>query len=300
MKFVIIIVAILFGATLAFTPILSDAHQSGCHRWHSCPSDTGSYVCGDLGYYTYCPKSTPQKEEPPKEETKSYTLKEALEIQKKRDSIEDNTDTEHKIPEYLRELTAHDVQCMEKMDDAMRAEKIMAPKWQIFCGEVPDKILCDKSLQLMFKPNDNAPVCVKEKTAQTLIKRGWLQSIAPSCEGMARCFTGIVDKITDGDTISVNDFAIRFALSSAPELNEINGPEARDFIANLCPVGSRAIVDEDDLQTQGSYGRILGVIYCNRVNLNEELVNSQYGYISKGFCGSSEFGDSDWARKNGC
>ena len=26
------------------------AHQSGCHRWHSCPSDTGSYVCGDLGY----------------------------------------------------------------------------------------------------------------------------------------------------------------------------------------------------------------------------------------------------------
>ena len=27
------------------------AHRSGCHRWHSCPSDTGSYVCGDLGYY---------------------------------------------------------------------------------------------------------------------------------------------------------------------------------------------------------------------------------------------------------
>ena len=22
------------------------AHRSGCHRWHSCPSDTGSYVCG--------------------------------------------------------------------------------------------------------------------------------------------------------------------------------------------------------------------------------------------------------------
>ena len=35
----------------------SSAHRSGCHRWHSCPSDTGSYVCGDLGYDTYCPKS---------------------------------------------------------------------------------------------------------------------------------------------------------------------------------------------------------------------------------------------------
>lgn len=26
------------------------AHRSGCHRWHSCPSDSGSYTCGDLGY----------------------------------------------------------------------------------------------------------------------------------------------------------------------------------------------------------------------------------------------------------
>ena len=33
----------------------SDAHQDGCHRWHSCPSDSGSYVCGDLGYDNECP-----------------------------------------------------------------------------------------------------------------------------------------------------------------------------------------------------------------------------------------------------
>src|SRR5205085_7826196 len=35
------------------------AHRNGCHRWHSCPSDTGSYVCGDLGYYAYCPGKQP-------------------------------------------------------------------------------------------------------------------------------------------------------------------------------------------------------------------------------------------------
>ncbi len=42
------------------------AHQSGCHRWHSCPSDTGSYVCGDLGYTSQCPSyySPPKKPEP--------------------------------------------------------------------------------------------------------------------------------------------------------------------------------------------------------------------------------------------
>lgn len=33
----------------------AEAHRSGCHRWHSCPSDTGSYICGDLGYTTFCP-----------------------------------------------------------------------------------------------------------------------------------------------------------------------------------------------------------------------------------------------------
>src|SRR6266702_5565654 len=31
------------------------AHQSGCHRWHSCPSDRGTYVCGDLGHCSGCP-----------------------------------------------------------------------------------------------------------------------------------------------------------------------------------------------------------------------------------------------------
>lgn len=33
----------------------SEAHRSGCHRWHSCPSDRGTYICGDLGYCSGCP-----------------------------------------------------------------------------------------------------------------------------------------------------------------------------------------------------------------------------------------------------
>jgi len=37
-------------AVVICLPVFASAHRSGCHRWHSCPSDTGSYVCGDLGY----------------------------------------------------------------------------------------------------------------------------------------------------------------------------------------------------------------------------------------------------------
>lgn len=36
-------------------PDIGYAHRSGCHRWHSCPSDRGTYVCGDTGHCNYCP-----------------------------------------------------------------------------------------------------------------------------------------------------------------------------------------------------------------------------------------------------
>lgn len=31
-------------------PFMAQAHRSGCHNLHTCPSDSGSYICGDLGY----------------------------------------------------------------------------------------------------------------------------------------------------------------------------------------------------------------------------------------------------------
>lgn len=120
------------------------------------------------------------------------------------------------------------------------------------------------------------------------------------CMGNARCITGIVTDVIDGDTIKVDGQSIRFALVSAPELNQPEGITAKDFINDICPVGSTATIDEDDGQTKGSYGRILGVIYCNGKNLNELLVESDYGYLSKEFCSVSEFSNSTWAKNYGC
>ena len=37
--------------------VFSEAHRSGCHRWHSCPSDSGSYICGDTGHCSRCPNN---------------------------------------------------------------------------------------------------------------------------------------------------------------------------------------------------------------------------------------------------
>jgi len=52
----LLVLLLLVGLdSIAGLPNQGYAHRDGCHRWHSCPSDTGSYVCGDLGIDTYCP-----------------------------------------------------------------------------------------------------------------------------------------------------------------------------------------------------------------------------------------------------
>lgn len=47
-------------AVIAAVPQVVLAHRSGCHNLHTCPSDTGAYVCGDLGYP--CDGSTSAKQ----------------------------------------------------------------------------------------------------------------------------------------------------------------------------------------------------------------------------------------------
>jgi micrococcal nuclease len=120
------------------------------------------------------------------------------------------------------------------------------------------------------------------------------------CSGTAQCIVGVVTKIIDGDTIHVDDQSVRFALSSSPELSGYGGVESRNFIQTICPVGSSVLVDEDDSQTSGSYGRMIGVVYCNGVNLNEELLDASLGYLADQFCDSSEFAEESWAQKHGC
>ena len=126
------------------------------------------------------------------------------------------------------------------------------------------------------------------------------KSSSDDCSGTARCIVGTVTKIVDGDTIHVNGESVRFALASAPELSGFGGVDSRNFIQTICPVGSDVIADEDDSQTEESYGRMIGVIYCNGMNLNAELLDADLGYLADQFCDSSEFAGDPWAQKHGC
>lgn len=43
------VLIVLAVSTVTFSPAAL-AHRSGCHNLHTCPSDSNTYVCGDLGF----------------------------------------------------------------------------------------------------------------------------------------------------------------------------------------------------------------------------------------------------------
>ena len=89
-------------------------------------------------------------------------------------------------------------------------------------------------------------------------------------------------------------------MTNTPEKDENGFTEAKQFTASLCPMGSSVLVDEDDGQTAGSYGRTIAVVYCGNYNLNEQILESGHGWIFTQYCKKSEFRSEDWAVKFGC
>jgi Staphylococcal nuclease homologue len=122
------------------------------------------------------------------------------------------------------------------------------------------------------------------------------------CKGSADCFRGIVTEIVDGDTLDVNNVRIRLSMVDTPEKGDPGYDEATDATESRCPVGSEALVDEDDGQTSGSYGRLIGVVYCNesRSSLNELLLAAGKAVLYEDFCEVSEFANDDWVTRFGC
>jgi micrococcal nuclease len=112
--------------------------------------------------------------------------------------------------------------------------------------------------------------------------------------------------IVDGDTIDINNVRVRLASVNTPERGESGYIEAIDFVEVVCSVGTAALVDEDDRQKEGSFDRLIGLVYCgddginNKISLNELLVNGRYAVIYQDFCNISEFSSASWVQRQGC
>jgi len=126
------------------------------------------------------------------------------------------------------------------------------------------------------------------------------------CKNEPVCYSARVTKIIDGDTIDVKHLStgepirIRLSLTNTQERGEELYEAGKDFTANLCPENSRIIFDQDDGQTRGSYGRVIGLVFCGGSLLNEELLETYLAVIDSRFCNESEYEQEDWAKKYGC
>jgi hypothetical protein len=126
------------------------------------------------------------------------------------------------------------------------------------------------------------------------------------CQGQADCFRGTVTEIVDGDTLDIDNVRVRLALVDTPERGQSGYTEAINFVQSVCDVGTVALVDEDDGQKEGSFDRVISLVYCgndninNKKSLNELLLEGGYAAIYQEFCGISEFSTANWAQSRWC
>lgn len=156
----------------------------------------------------------------------------------------------------------------------------------VFEDDVKDELRTTPEVEQTSKPTptptpESEPEVEKEYTKYT-------------CTGTALCINDKVTRIVDGDTIHVGSYTIRLALVDTPEQNELGYSEASKFTSSVCPLGSIAIVDQDDLQPRDKYDRIVGKVICSGKNLNEELLQNNHAIFRDEFCKTSEFAREKW------
>jgi micrococcal nuclease len=109
---------------------------------------------------------------------------------------------------------------------------------------------------------------------------------------------GNVTYVVDGDTLDINGIRIRLSLVDTPERGHPGYKEAKEFVKSLC-LGKNGELDVDDGQRRGDrFGRELGVVYCDGVNMNEKLMDNHLAKIFTEYCDVSEFSTEVWARSH--
>jgi endonuclease YncB( thermonuclease family) len=107
---------------------------------------------------------------------------------------------------------------------------------------------------------------------------------------------GIVTKVVDGDTLDINGTRIRLAIVDTPERGQPGYDKAKYFVESLC-LGKKGQLDVDNGQRRvDRYGREIGVVYCDGVNVNAKIMENKMARILTEFCEISEFSKENWTR----
>lgn len=108
-------------------------------------------------------------------------------------------------------------------------------------------------------------------------------------------WVGNVTYVVDGDTLDINGIRVRLSLVDTPERGQPGFKEAKEFVDKLC-LGKKGQLDVDDGQRRGDrYGREIGIVYCDGLNINEKLMDNKLAKILTEYCEISEFANERWA-----
>jgi endonuclease YncB( thermonuclease family) len=96
--------------------------------------------------------------------------------------------------------------------------------------------------------------------------------------------SGKVVSVADGDTMTIltadkKQIKIRLLGIDAPERGQDFGTVARQQLNNLC-YGKTVIVEKND---EDQYGRVLGVVYVDGMNVNEYMVRNGLAWYYRHF-----------------
>lgn len=102
-----------------------------------------------------------------------------------------------------------------------------------------------------------------------------------------------VMRVYDGDTITVdvNGDVVRVRLTSidAPELDQPNGKESRDFLYHVL-IGKRVCIYKDGIDI---YRRWLADVYADQLFVNSLMVESGWAWVYWEFCRDTSFKEKE-------
>ena len=155
-------------------------------------------------------------------------------------------------------------------------------------SEIPIKnIRSNTSINVDKDDNEKQDEEEEEKNGPTLPKPALSDEIE---------LAGKVNYVVDGDTLDINDIRIRLSLVDTPERGQDGYQEAKNFVTNVC-LNKKGEVDIDDGQRRGDrYGREVGVVYRDGINLNKALMENNLARIYTEYCDISEFKNEKWAK----
>jgi len=110
----------------------------------------------------------------------------------------------------------------------------------------------------------------------------------------AEAITGTIDSVIEGDSITIiskgKEVEIRLFGIDTPEKTQAFGQSAKNFTGAMA---SRGEIRVEPI-TKDQSGKIVGLVFVNGINLNEQIVSQGFGWVYRQYCKESYC--ADWLK----